>query len=119
MFNKLLCFHKELNMGLFSNLKQGAFLTKCKITYAGYGLQKSSAEALVDFGAKILLDCYKNKSNPEAALAILCGMVIKNKSEVPMNILGAADRFAQIFIERYPHEALTANVLNIINEAKT
>ncbi|WP_392343208.1 hypothetical protein [Pseudoalteromonas prydzensis] len=105
-------------MGLFTNLKQGAFLTKCKVTYSGYGLQKSSAESLVDYGAEILLDCYKNNSNPEAALAILCSIVIKNKSEVPMNILGAADRFAQIFIERYPHEGLTRNILSIIKETK-
>ena len=99
---------------LFAKLKQAAFFTKCKIAYVNYGLAEKSAETLVEFGYEILADCHKNRFKPEAALAVLCGMVIKNKSEVPMNILGAADRFARIFIERYPHEALAQNLLQII-----
>lgn len=103
---------------MFEKFKQAAFFTKCKVAYVNYGLAEHSAETLVEFGYEILADCQKNGFKPEAALAVLCGMVIKNKSEVPMNILGAADRFAGIFIERYPHEALAQNLSGIITTTK-
>ncbi len=103
---------------MFAKFKLAAFFTKCKVTGVKYGLSENSAETLVEFGYEILADCHKNGLKPEAALAVLCGMIIKNSSEVPMNILGAAERFARIFMERYPHEALAKNLEGIIMRTK-
>lgn len=99
---------------MFEKIKQAAFFTKCKIASVNYGLAESSAEKLVEFGYEILADCREKGLKPEAALAVLCMMVIQSKPQVPNNILDAADLFARTFIYRYPHEALAKNLSEII-----
>ncbi|MEM0516320.1 hypothetical protein WCN91_13005 [Pseudoalteromonas sp. YIC-827] len=105
-------------MGFFSSIKQGAFLTQCKVACLKHGFEKASAELYVDMGAEMLLDCYNNNLKPEAALGVLSVMVLKDKSGVPMQMLGAADRYARSFINSYPYEAMTSQLRDALAVAK-
>lgn len=106
-------------MGFFANLKRGAFLTKCKVACLKYGFDQAGAELFVDSGAQLLLDCHGNNLKPEAALGILSGMILKNKSNVPMQMLGAAHRYATSFASQYPNEEIATQLKEAIIKAKS
>lgn len=106
-------------MGFFSNLKRGAFLTKCKVACLKHGFDQTGAELFVDSGAELLLDCFGNNLKPEAALGVLSGLILKNKSNVPMQMLGAAHRYATSFINAYPNEAMANQLKETIIRAKS
>lgn len=101
---------------MFKFLKQGAFLTKCKMVCLKHGFEQRSAEMYIDLNREIILDCYSHKLKPEAAVGVLSGHILQNRNGQPMQLLVAAERYAHSFISKYPTESLSLQMYTALKQ---
>ena len=98
----------------FTIFKHGAYLTRCRLAYEKCNLSEKSARDLVNFGAPIILHAYERNTDlePEDALCLLCGVILKGKDESPEIVFGAAYLYAQHKNKHYPSESQTKKLID-------
>ena len=107
-------------MGLFSNLKNGAFVTRCKMAGIKHGMTESEAErigdeyfeTLVRIGNSTATTYKKIAPWPEWAMCAVCLSVLENSTVLtPEHKFRPVNTYAMSFIQSYPSETFLVDEL--------